>query len=46
MVEAAMNNCYLICSDCPNGPSEFLNYGKNGILFKNNLSDSLYEKLI
>ena len=28
------NNLYLLCSDCPNGPSEFLNYGKNGILFK------------
>lgn len=46
MVEAAINNCYLICSDCPNGPSEFLNYGKNGILFKNNLPNNLYEKLL
>ncbi len=46
MVEAAMNNCYLICSDCPNGPSEFLNYGKNGILFQNNLQNSLYEHLV
>ena len=26
----------VISSDCPNGPSEFLNHGKNGILFKNN----------
>ena len=46
MVEAAANNCYLICSDCPNGPSEFLNYGKNGILFKNNTPNQLCEKLI
>ncbi len=46
MVEAAINNCYLICSDCPNGPSEFLNYGKNGILFKNNVTNNLYDKLI
>jgi len=46
MVEAAINNCYLICSDCPNGPSEFLNHGKNGILFKNNLPNNLYEKLL
>ena len=46
MVEAAINNCYLICSNCPNGPSEFLNYGKNGILFKNNVPNQLYEKLI
>jgi len=46
IVEAAINNCYLICSDCPNGPSEFLNYGKNGILFKNNKPNQLYEKLL
>ena len=46
MVEAAFNNCYLICSDCPNGPSEFLNYGKNGILFKNNKKNKLYESLL
>ena len=30
MVEASINNSYLICSDCPNGPIEFLNSGKNG----------------
>ena len=46
MVEAAINNCYLICSDCPNGPSEFLNNGKNGILFKNNTKNKLYESLL
>ncbi len=46
MVEAAINNCYLICSDCPNGPSEFLNYGKNGILFNNNIPNKLYKSLI
>ena len=46
MVEAAFNNLYLLCSDCPNGPSEFLNYGKNGILFKSDLKDSLYKSLM
>lgn len=46
MVEAAINNCYLVCSDCPNGPSEFLNNGRNGILFKNNIKDKLYEGLL
>lgn len=46
MVEAAFNNSYLLCSDCPNGPSEFLNYGKNGILFKSDLKDSLYKSLM
>ena len=36
MVEASMCNTYIISSDCPNGPKEFLNNGDNGILFKNN----------
>ncbi len=34
IVEAAISNLFVISSDCPNGPSEFLNYGNNGILFK------------
>ena len=46
MVEAAFTNLYLLCSDCPNGPSKFLNYGKNGILFKSDLKDSLYKSLM
>ena len=46
MVEAAFYNNYLVCSNCPNGPSEFLNYGKNGLLFKNNTKDLLYKSLI
>ena len=37
MIEAAFCNSYIISSDCPNGPKEFLNNGKNGILFSNNL---------
>ena len=41
IIEAAMNDLYVISSDCPNGPREFLNYGRNGILFSNNLNDSL-----
>ena len=41
IVEMTINNSYLICSNCPNGPSEFLNYGNNGILFENN-KDDLY----
>ena len=36
IVEAAMSNLFVISSDCPNGPTEFLEKGKNGILFKNN----------
>ena len=45
IVEAAMSNLFVISSDCPNGPSEFLNYGNNGILFKNNESGELSKAL-
>ena len=43
IIEAAMNNLYVISSNCPNGPKEFLNYGDNGILFSNNLPNALFE---
>ena len=45
IVEAAISNLFVISSDCPNGPSEFLNYGNNGILFKNNESGELSKAL-
>ena len=40
-----MSNAYVISSDCPNGPKEFLNSGKNGLLFKNNHKKSLLNSL-
>lgn len=46
IVEAAMSNLFVISSDCPNGPSEFLDNGNNGILFKSNVPGSLYDGLI
>lgn len=46
IVEAAINNLYIISSNCPNGPKEFLNNGKNGILFENNLNGELKKSLI
>lgn len=45
IVEAALSNLFVISSDCPNGPSEFLNFGKNGILFKNNQKGALCKAL-
>lgn len=45
IVEAAFANLFLISSNCPNGPSEFLNHGKNGLLFENNKVNALYESL-
>ena len=41
IVEAALCNTFVISSDCPNGPREFLDDGKNGILFKSNVEDEL-----
>lgn len=43
IVEAGLCNLFIISSDCPNGPREFLNNGENGLLFKNNKNNSLYE---
>ena len=36
IVEAAISNLFVISSNCPNGPSEFLDNGTHGILFENN----------
>ena len=45
IVEAALSNLFVISSDCPNGPSEFLNYGTNGILYKSNQKGALNKAL-
>ena len=46
IIEAAINNLFIISSDCPTGPKEFLNGGKNGLLFKNNVNDELFKTLL
>jgi glycosyltransferase involved in cell wall biosynthesis len=46
IIEAASCNTLIISSDCPNGPSEFLNYGKAGYLFNNNSVNDLVQNLI
>jgi glycosyltransferase involved in cell wall biosynthesis len=45
IVEAAVSNLFVISSDCPNGPSEFLSHGEGGILFKNNNKGALRDAL-
>jgi glycosyltransferase involved in cell wall biosynthesis len=45
IVEAAFNNSFVISSNCKNGPSEFLEYGRAGILFENNIKNSLFNAL-
>ena len=49
IVEAAFCNKTIISSNCPNGPIEILNNGKNGYLFESNSSDQflkIFEKFI
>jgi glycosyltransferase involved in cell wall biosynthesis len=45
MVEAALSNLFIISSNCPNGPSEFLDNGNAGILFKSNVLGQLENSL-
>ena len=46
MVEAALTNLFVISSNCPNGPKEFLSNGRYGILFENNKKGELSNSLI
>ncbi len=46
MVEAALTNLFVISSNCPNGPKEFLSNGRYGILFENDKKGELSNSLI
>ena len=46
IIEAASCNTLIISSNCPNGPSEFLNNGEAGYLFNNNSVNDLVQNLI
>ena len=42
LIEAGYSNKIVLSSNCPNGPKELLDNGKNGFLFeKNSMSDFL-----
>ena len=45
IIEAASCNTTIISSACPNGPTEFLNKGDGGYLFKNNSIKDLVKKM-
>ena len=45
IVEAAFCNTLVISSNCPNGPKEFLDNGKRGILFNSNKKKALLNSL-
>ena len=42
IVEAAFSNLYVISSDCPNGPKEFLLNGKAGSVYSSNQTNKLF----
>ena len=44
LVEAGYNNCQVISSDCPNGPSEIVG-DDGGYLFKSNSKNSLVQTI-
>jgi len=46
LIEAAISNLYIISSNCPNGPTEFLNDGKNGIIYESNKTNALHDSLV
>ncbi len=46
MVEAAISNLFVISSNCPNGPTELLDKGNNGILFDSNKKKALEDALL
>ncbi len=45
IIESAMNNLFIISSDCKNGPVELLDNGNGGILFSNNKKNALKKSL-
>ena len=45
IIEAAMSNLFIISSNCKNGPVEFLQNGKAGLLFESNKKNELKDKL-
>ena len=45
IIESAMNNLFIISSDCKNGPPEFLENGNAGILFSSNTKNALTKSL-
>ena len=46
LLESLTLKKFVISSDCPTGPKEILDYGKNGLLFKMNNENDLLKKII
>ena len=46
LLEAITLNCFVISTDCPTGPSEILDKGKGGLLFKSSNYIDLSNKIL
>ncbi len=46
LLESLFLNKFVISSNCPTGPKEILDYGKNGLLFKMNDENDLLKKIV
>lgn len=46
IIEAAFSNLFVVSSNCPNGPKEFLENGKGGLLFESNKKNALLNSLL
>ena len=46
LLESLSLKKFVISSDCPTGPKEILDYGKNGLLFKMNDENDLLRKIV
>ena len=46
IIEAGLGNLSVISSNCPNGPEEILESGKNGLLYESNKKNALSDALL
>ena len=46
IIEAAYSNLFVVSSNCPNGPKEFLENGRGGLLFESNKENALLNSLL
>ena len=42
MIRSALCNCFIISSNCKNGPKEFLLNGDAGLIFESNKNEELF----
>ena len=46
MIESALCNCFIISSNCKNGPKEFLLNGDAGLIFESNKNEEFLKNYV